>query len=338
MVSQKQPTILDVAKLANVSVATVSRVINQQGGVKKETEEKILQAIDELKYIRNAVARSMVMKETKTIGVIIPDINNPFFPLVVLGIEQKAREHGYFPILSSTNESEKVEKELINVFIERGVDGVIITTANEQGKYLKKLIDLQIPVVAVDRAIHHFEIDTVLVGNLEGAYQATRHLIQQGHRDIAIICGPLHTTPGHERYQGYKKALEEYGLPLNPEWIGQGDFRESSGFSITQEFSQLAQRPTAIFSSNNLMTIGCLKALQETDWLLGKDVSLIGFDDIEIATFINPKLTVVSRPMKNLGELAFQLLHERMRTKEPYSKRELILSPELKIRESCRLE
>jgi LacI family transcriptional regulator len=332
-----KPTIEDVAKLADVSTATVSRVINKKGGVRKKTEDKILNAIDELKYYPNAVARSMVRKETKTIGIIIPDIKNPFFPLVVAGIEQKAQEKGYFTILSNTNESPIAEEEIIKVFMERGLDGLIITTSDENGLHLKPLIDQNIPLVAVDRSINNFEIDTVLVGNIDGSYQATRHLILHGHENIAIVCGPQSTTPGYERYEGYKRALKEYNLTVKDEYVEEGNFKEESGYEIVKKLYSLKERPTAIFSSNNLMTIGCLKAMQDLGWKLGEEVSLIGFDDVDVATFIKPKLTVVSRPMQKLGEHAFNLLYERMNSTEEVSKKTHILSPELVIRESCDL-
>ncbi|WP_019121239.1 LacI family DNA-binding transcriptional regulator [Brevibacillus massiliensis] len=333
-----KPTIEDVAKRANVSTATVSRVINRQGGVREKTKARILAAIEELNYIPNAVARSMVKKTTNTIGIIIPDLNNPFFPLVVSGIEQKAREKGYFTILCNTNESAETETELLKILMERSVDGLIITTADEQGDHLQAVIDAKIPIVAVDRSIKRFEVDTVLVGNIDGAYQATRHLILQGHQKIAIICGPQNTTPGYERFVGYRRALEEYGLPLVPEYILEGDFREESGTRLTKELHSLAERPTAIFSSNNLMTIGCVKALMELRWKIGEEVAFIGFDDVDIATFINPPLTVVSRPMRKLGEVAFEILHERMAEGLDGAKRHYVLSPELNIRQSCRLK
>ncbi|MDQ0218087.1 LacI family transcriptional regulator [Peribacillus cavernae] len=332
-----KPTIEDVAKRAKVSIATVSRVINKQGGVRKKTEERIVKAINELGYIRSAVARSMKKKETNTIGIIVPDIRNPFFPSVVSGIERMARDKGYYTILSSTNESLIVEEEVVKIFIERGVDGVIITTANENGNHIKLLQEQGIPLVAIDRAIKRFEVDTVLVDNIKGSYQAVQHLILQGHKNIAIICGPQNTTPGFERLQGYKNALEEYNLPVNESFITNGDFMEESGYKATYKLFHLPKRPTAIFSSNNLMSIGCMKALMELEWKLGEEVSFIGFDDVEIATFITPKLSVVSRPMNALGEIAFQLLHDRIHSKESLPKREYLLSPELKIRESCRL-
>lgn len=334
---EHKPTIEDVARVANVSIATVSRVINNQSGVRRVTEERILNAINELGYIRSAVARSMKRKETNTIGIIVPDIKNPFFPLVVAGIEQKAREKGYYTILSSTNESPIVEEEIVKIFIERGVDGVIITTANENGEHIKLLQDQGIPIVAVDRAIKQFEVDTVLVDNVNGSHQAVQHLILQGHEKIAIICGPQETTPGYERFVGYKKALEDYNIPLKKEWIVQGDFMEMSGYKAAVELFHLPDKPTAIFSSNNLMTIGCVKAMMDLDWKLGEEVSFIGFDDVEIATFIKPKLSVVSRPMNTIGEIAFQLLYERINFKENMQKREYLLSPELRIRESCSL-
>lgn len=332
-----KPNIQDVARLANVSIATVSRVINNQGGVRKVTEDKILNAIKELGYIRNAAARTMKRKETNTIGVIVPDIKNPFFPLVMAGIEQKAREKDYFTILSSTNESSKVEEEIVKNFIERGVDGVIVTTANENGIHLKLLQEQGIPIVAVDRSIKNFEVDTVLVDNVKGSYQAIQHSILQGHEKIAIICGPQNTTPGLERYLGYKKALENYDIPLNDQYVIQGDFGEHSGYQAAKALYELEDKPTAVFSSNNLMTIGFLKALVDLNWKLGSEVSFIGFDDVDIATFLNPKLSVVARPMNAVGEIAFQLLHERISFKGTLPKREYLMSPELIIRESCRL-
>lgn len=334
----RKPTIEDVAKLALVSVATVSRVINQQGGVRKPTEERIQNAIEELKYIRSAVARSMVRKETKTIGVIIPDICNPFFPEVIAGIERKAIDKGYFTTLSSSSGSKNIEKNIIRHFIERGVDGVIITTSDESGEQFKSLIEAGIPVVAVDRAIKNYEVDTVLIGNREGAHEAVQHLIKQGHEKIAIICGPQDTTPGLERYRGYRQAMEEFGLCINDKWIGYGDFMEKSGFEITKGFSELVDRPTAIFSCNNLMTIGAIKAMTQLKWVLGEEVSFVGFDDIELATFTTPPLTMVSRPMRYLGELSFQLLLDRINEKEKNpQKREYILTPTLVVRGSCKL-
>lgn len=334
----RKPTIKDVAILANVSTATVSRVVNRQGGIKSKTEERVQKAIEQLSYIPNALARSMVRKQTNTIGVIIPDINNPFFPLLVSGIEQQARKKGYFTILCNSNESPEIESELIQVLLERSVDGLIITTADECGYQLQPVIDRMIPVVAVDRQIKNFEVDTVLVGNVDGAYQATRHLILQGHTKIAIIRGPQKTTPGYERFVGFQRALAEYNIDLDEGYVMEGDFREQSGYECTKKLFKLNEPPTAIFTSNNLITLGCLKALTEIGWVLGEQVGLIGFDDLDFAEFVNPPLTVVSRPMRQLGEAAFDLLYAQMTNQEDRPKRHYVLSPEIKIRQSCSLK
>lgn len=321
-----------------MSVATVSRVINDQGGVREETEEKIVKAIKELNYVRSAVARSMVRKETKTIAVIIPDICNPFFSEVVAGVERMAIEKGYFTMLSSSNESKKIEEKLVKNIIERGVDGVIVTTADESGAQLKALFDQHVPVVAVDRMIKNYQVDTVIIGNREGAYEAVRHLIQEGHERIAIIRGPQNTTPGLERYKGYIQALEEFDIEVSTELVGDGDFKEESGYELAKYFATLENPPTAIFSSNNLMSIGALKAVQEMNWELGKEISFLGFDDIEIATFTRPQITTVSRPMRQLGEVAFQLLYDRIHESDvgKRKQREFILTPHLNIRGSCK--
>ncbi|EIT84848.1 periplasmic binding protein/LacI transcriptional regulator [Fictibacillus macauensis ZFHKF-1] len=331
-------TIQDVARQAGVSIATVSRVINGQGGVRPKTEARIVQAIEELAYIRNAAARTMKSKATKTIGVVVPDISNPFFPLVMSGIEEKAREQGYIAFLSGTKESTVVEQNVLKSLIERGVDGVILTTADENGQHLTQFIEQDIPLVAVDRSLPHLEVDHVLVDNRKGAYQAIQRLILQGHERIAIICGPLSTTPGRDRLIGYKEALHDFHLSFNEAYVIEGDFSEQSGYDAVGQLYVLEEPPTAIFTCNNLMTTGCLKALDNLQWKLGRDVSVIGFDDIDLATFVQPKLTVVSRPMKALGELAFQLLHERIEMKQAIGKRSYQLSPELIIRESCMLK
>lgn len=334
----KKPTIHDVANKANVSVATVSRVINKLGGVKPNTEHDILKAIEELNYVRSAVARSMVRKETKTIGVIVPDILNPFFPEVLAGVEKMANERNYFTLLSSSHGSLEAEKQIIQHFIERGVDGVILTTANEEGSQLKPLIDANIPIVAIDREITKYPVDTVLTGNREGSYQAVKHLIELGHRDIAIITGPLDTTPGRERYKGYQQALKEAGIQVKDDFIGYGNFMENSGYALTNRFYRLEHKPTAIFSCNNLMSMGALKALRNLGWRVSEEVSFIGFDDIEIAAFIDPSLTMVSRSNMSLGSKAFQLLYDRMSDKnvEAMPKREIISIPELVIREASK--
>ncbi|CAM3791900.1 LacI family DNA-binding transcriptional regulator [Alkalicoccus chagannorensis] len=333
----KKATILDVAKEAGVSVATVSRVVNKQGGVKQETEARILAAIEKLDYVRNAIARSMVRKETKTIGVIIPDMTNPFFSKVISGIEQAALNDHYFTIISNSHESEAREEEILDHYLQRGVDGLVITTANETGHQLDAFMKSNIPVVAVDRQLKQYEVDTVLSGNREGSFEAVQHLIQEGFRRIAIIRGPQHTTPGLERFKGYLKALQMHGIHMEEELIVDGDFMEESGYQCIQRLYHMDHPPDAVFSSNNLMSIGAVKAMKDLNWEIGFEVGFSGFDDIEIATFMEPNLTMVSRNMEGLGEVAFKYLQRRMREPDPSRpKREYIMAPSLIVRESGR--
>lgn len=328
-----KPTIEDVAKEAGVSIATVSRVINKQGGVKEKTEDKIINAIKKTGYIQNAVARSMKVKKTNTIGIIIPDIENPFFPAVISAIENKAREKNLYTILSSTNESALTEGKIIGNFLERGVDGVIITTADKNNPNLELLLKQKIPTVAIDREINLPSVDNVLIDNVQGSYEAMAHILKNGHQKVGIICGPQNTTPGYERFLGYQKAMKEFGLELDEKLIYYGDFKDSSGSKAVKHFFELTERPTAIFSCNNLMTIGAIKELRALNWSLGSEVSFVGFDDIEIATFIQPSLTVVKRQMYELGEIAFDLLHEKIYSNRLDSKK-VMLTPSLEIRQS----
>ncbi|PRO67044.1 LacI family DNA-binding transcriptional regulator [Alkalicoccus urumqiensis] len=333
---KKKATILDVARKANVSSATVSRVVNAQGGVKPETEARIIKAIEELSYVRNAIARSMVRKETKTIGVIVPDITNPFFSQVISGVEEAAIQAGFFPIVTSTREDLLLEQQILTHYLERGIDGLIITTAQENGTHLNEFMKSSIPVVAVDRPLKQYDVDTVLSGNREGAFEAVSHLIEEGFKDIAIIRGPQNTTPGLERYKGYVKALEANGIPVQPDFVCDGDFMQGSGYEQVKNLYSQKRKPDAVFSSNNFMSLGAIRAMRELDWKIGRDIGFAGFDDIEVATFMEPALTVVSRRMKHLGAIAFQYLENRMEKKGESAKREYILSPSLVIRDSSK--
>lgn len=326
-------TIKDVAKLSGVSIATVSRVINGMGGVRPKTEMRILNAITELNYSPNRLASSMVKKRSYTIGVIVPDIANPFFPEVVKGIEMRAREYGFTTILCNTDESVEEEYRILNVLRERRVDGMIITTASEQKSPLLHMKFEEIPVVLLDRYIEGCSYDGVVVDNKTGAYTAVKHLINEGHHRIGLIAGPWDVTPGRERTKGYEKALRDFGIQIDKKYMLEGDFREESGYQCGNELLSLNEPPTAIFSSNNLMTLGLLKCIHNRGIRLGKEITVVGFDDLDVATFIEPPLTVVSRPMRKMGEVAAELLIERIDGVEADQPRKIVLVPQLLIRQ-----
>lgn len=330
-------TIKDVARLARVSISTVSRVQNGSANVRPETRERILQAFRQLDYEPNAVARSMIKKTTQSIGVIIPDITNPFFPAVIKGIEDLARKLGFSTILCNTDESVEDERKALQILRQKRVDGLIITAADEKGLHIKKAAGDGLPVVLVDRLVEEGNLDAVLIDNVFGAYQAARHLILQGHKKLGVIAGPQNLTPGRDRLQGFKKALREYGVQIEERYMKFGDFREESGYVLGRQLLEAPSRPTAIFACNNLMTIGLIRAILGSGLRIGVDIAVVGFDDIEIATMLNPPITVVTRPMYKMGSLAFELLMERIEGNGPEEGRKVILIPELVVRGSCRL-
>lgn len=325
-------TIKDVAKRAGVSVATVSRVVNRLGGVKADTEKRILRAMEELRYVPNALARSVASQKTRLISMIIPDIRNPFFAAVYTGASQIARSHTYMIMLGDSGGDVKLEEELLRTSLEHRASGIILTPVHEKPAWLGR-IPLDLPVCLVDRNLTDFECDKVLIDNQSGAYDATRLLLQNGHTRIGIISGPLDSTPGKQRFDGYVRCLQDIGLPLEKELVRFGDFREASGYRFGMELLQMEHPPTAILSCNNLMTMGMLEAVNASGLQIGKDIAIVGFDDIPIATLMNPKLTVVSRPMQEMGELAAKLLLERIETPDkPF--REIVMRPHLIVRGS----
>ncbi|EPZ43129.1 LacI family DNA-binding transcriptional regulator [Alicyclobacillus acidoterrestris] len=325
-------TIKDVAKRAGVSIATVSRVVNRLDGVKPDTERKILQAMEELRYVPNVLARSVASQKTNLISMIIPDINNPFFPKVYTGASQVTRSHAYTIMLGDSGGDVELEEALLRTTLEHRASGIILTPAQEVSPWLT-MIPLEVPVCLVDRQLADFECDKVLIDNQSGAYDATKLLLDNGHIKIGIISGPLDSTPGKQRFDGYAKCLQESGISLDPSLIKIGDFREESGYLLGIELLQMDQPPTAILSCNNLMTMGMIEAINTSGLRIGEDIAVVGFDDIPIATVMNPKLTVVSRPMQEMGEWAAKLLLERIEKPEK-AFREIVMRPHMIIRGS----
>lgn len=305
-------TINDIAKAANVSIATVSRVINNSGYVKKETRDKIYQIIKENNFVPSAVARNLSTKDTSTIGVVIPDIGNEFFASIISGINEVAEQNGYNIFLLATNESVEKEESLIKTVESQRLKGVIITPVSEQNsktsEYLLHLESKGIPVILVDRDITGFNFNGVYVDNVKGTYDGVTALIEAGHKDIAIITGPDTSKPGKERLEGYQMALKDNNIPMKKEYIAVGDFKIDMAYIRTKELLSLPTPPSAIFTSNNLTTLGCLKYLVEYKYQIGKDISIIGFDDIEALNVINYNVSVIKRDAKQQGQMAMQLM------------------------------
>jgi LacI family transcriptional regulator len=300
--------IQDVATRAGVSAATVSRFLR---GRRVRSEDAIRRAVEELGYWPTAAARSLRSGVHYAIAVVVPDVTNPFFAALVKGIESVFRPGPYSVFLANTDESSEVEDAIVADVVRR-VDGIILAPATEQEETPLRAREAGVPVVFVDRELEGSEFDSVLVDNAGGAQAAAAHLVSLGHRRIGVISGPLNTTPGRRRHQGFVEELERRGVELAEGCAQIADFRESGGHEAMLRLLALGERPTAVFSANNLMTIGALKALTQMGVRLPDEMSLVGFDDLDLATLIAPALTVVERPTVEQGIMAAHLLQGRL--------------------------
>ncbi len=332
-------TIKDVAKKAGVSVMTVSRVINGKKNVREDTREKVLKAIEELGYIPNSIARSLTLKKTATIGLVISDITNPFFTTIVRGVEDTAISKHFTVILCNTDENPEKESMYVEVLARNKVDGVIFTSASGKKAPLKSLFIRNIPLVLIDRTIEGLEdVDIVRGDSISGAYMLTKHLIDLGHRRIGIIVGSKAISTAVDRVEGYKRALKDSNIPIDESLIRineKSKFSKEDGYRLTKELRNMENSPTAIFGGNNLMAIGAILAIRELGLSIPDDISLVSFDDIESLSEVYPFLTVVKQPAYTMGVLATELLIRRIENKDKIKeKREILLKPELIIRRS----
>jgi DNA-binding LacI/PurR family transcriptional regulator len=324
--------IKDVATRAGVSVATVSRVLNQNPRVKPHLRERVLQAMAELDYRPSGIARNMRNQSARVIGLIISDIQNPFFTALVRAVEDVAYENQYTVLLCNSDEDPQKEQLYADVLSTERVAGVIIVPTSRDSCI--PLLSRHIPVVMADRKVAGPATDSVTLDNIGGAYQATAHLIGLGHRRIGLVAAPLHVSVGLERRQGYEKALREHGIPLDESVIRTGNFKESGGYRAASELLDLDPRPTAIFAINNLMTMGTLQAIHERGLRIPEDISVIGFDDMPWLPLLVPPLTAVRQPVYQIGAEAARLLFRRMREGPQKPVETIVLQPELIIRGS----
>ena len=310
----KPMNIREIAKCIGVSSTTVSRVLNNSGYVKEETRRKVLEAVQEYNYVPSAIARNLSIQDNKSIGAIIPDIENEFFSKMISGISEVADDYQYNIVFLGTNETQSKEHDFLNVVQSQRLKGVIITPISENDAYTKnrllKLEESGIPVVLVDRDLRGARFDGVFVDNQGGAYEGVMELIKAGHEKIAIICGPETSKPGKDRRQGFLMAMEDSGLPIPEEYIACGDFKIDKAYECAKKLLELPDPPTAIFTSNNQSTLGCLKYLTEVGLRLGQDISVLGFDDIDALKMIDYKISVIDRDARQQGREAMKLLLE----------------------------
>ena len=331
-------TIKDVARQARVSVGTVSNVLSESVSVGAELRERVYAAIEKLDYHPNYVARSLKANSTKTLGLIISDITNPFFPQVVRGAEDCAFKNGYLLITFNTDDQIEREKQVLSVLRSRRVDGVLLVVApgaDGDVTHIRNTVESGIPIVCLDRIPLGIPLDSISVNNIKGAQVCVRHLITQGHRRIGIITGSLSLQTARDRLEGYRAALRENGIEPEPDLIVEGNFRQETGYRLGKNLLLQQRRPTALFVSNGTMTIGVIRALNETGLKCPADVAIASFDDLPLADVFKPHLTAVAQPAYQIGYEGTELLIGRLQRKITSRKRvSMRLDPELKIRES----
>lgn len=328
-------TINDVAVEADVSIATVSRVIHNKPHVRPEVRERVLEAINRLGYQPSRVARSLRAQKSSIIGVIITDVQNTFFTNLARAVEDVAYKNKYAVFLCNSDENPQKEEFYLEIMRAENVAGIIISPTHESDIPVANLVEAGIPVVCVDRQLVDTDVDTVLVDNVSGSRRLIRHLIQDhGHERIAIITGPQDSTTGRQRLEGYQKALVEAGLPLEDEFIKVGSFKEDWGYSSAQTLLALNKLPTAIFAANNLLARGAIRAIFERGLNVPDDVALVAFDEIEWADICRPTLTYVKQSSYELGKVSAELIYKRING-DLGPVHTIILSPELQIGDSC---
>ena len=329
-------TIKEIAARAGVSIGTVSNVISGSRRVSPSLKDRVSAAIRELDYCPNHVARSLKVKQTNMLGMIIPDITNPFFPEVMRGAEDASRQRRYLLVTANTDERVEREQNVVSVLRSHRVDGFLIAIAPGQGTmdHLRNASEAGTPIVFLDRAPPGIGLDSVTIDNVKGAQDGVRHLLRSGHRDIAIITGSLALEIGRARLAGYEAALNEAGIKIRRSLILEGDFREESGYRLGKEILVRQHRPTALFVCNGVMTLGVLQALDETGVRCPQDLAIATFDDLPFGRAFHPRLTCIAQPTYELGFKGASLLIDRIEGKHSGGPVEIQLASELRIRES----
>lgn len=310
-------TIKDVAKKAGVGLGTVSRVLNNHPSVSEETKKKVLDAIKELDYNPNAIARSLKIKSTKSIGVMIPDISSAFYSDIVRGIEDVANKYKYNIILLNTDLKREKEKEALVMLKEKKVDGILFISNTINEKLKRDFKSINIPLVLVATKDENGEFYSITIDNENAAYTATEYLIKLGHKRIGIIAGKKDDpNAGIPRIEGYKRALKENGLKVEEELIFYGDYKFKSGFQNMLKILKLKDKPTAIFAASDTMAVGAASCAMQHGFNVPKDFSLIGFDGIELAEYFYPPITTIKQPRYEMGAKGMEKLLKLIRGEE----------------------
>ncbi len=327
-------TIRQIAKKANVSIGTVSHVINETANVREKLRIRVLDAIRSLGYQPSQLARGLRRNQTSMLVMMIPDVTNPFFPAVIRGVEDVAFQYKYRLVLCNSDNDHRKESLYLNEMQSYRPAGwlVIPSVDSDMATHFSAKTSGP-PVVCLDRQAQGWNGDVVLVANEAGAYSATRHLLRMGHRQLAVITGPLHLENAVERLNGFKRALSEANVPIDANYIQEGRFERSSGHVAAKRLLCMLPRPTAIFACNDLMALGALLAAREVGLHCPDEISIVGFDNLDFAEFTAPPLTTVHQPGYQLGATAARLLADRIVGSREAPQR-IVLPTELRMRNS----
>jgi len=329
-------TIKDVAQHAGVSVTTVSHVINNTRVVSAEGRERVEQAVRALGYVPNAMARSLKSNNTATLGMLIPNSSNPYFAEIVRAVEDRCFNAGYTLVLCNTDDEPRRQSVYLQVLAERRIDGLIVVSTGtvDDHSLATQLQGLRIPTVLVDREIADPSCDLVETAHMQGGLLAGRHLLSLGHQRIACIGGPEGVMSSEQRVEGWRMALAERGVVLRAEeLLWRGGFTSQGGYEAMLAILRTADKPSAVFVCNDLMAIGALRAAHEAGVAVPDELSIVGFDDIELSSYTSPALTTVAQPKTQIGALAVDMLLERVSGKR-HEPCKVVLQPELRVRAS----
>ncbi|SDD02944.1 transcriptional regulator, LacI family [Melghirimyces thermohalophilus] len=335
----KNVTIKEVAQRAGVSISTVSRVLNRSKPVSDGLKKRILQAVEETGYMPNAVARSMIQKKTGVIGVIIPEIFNPYFSGLVQGIEHVAKEHQSYIMLAVSEKKPRRESELLRIFQARQMDGVILAAARVERSLKEALDRLSVPYVVIGQRLAEKAAPCVYLNNRRAAFEVTSHLLDCGYQNLGIISGPLwDLASGRERLEGFQEALKKRGQPLRAEWVVERQgFHLQDGYEGMKSILQAPQRPDAVFCACDRMAAGALQYLKESGIPVPKGMALAGFDDEELASIVNPRLTTIRHSPFEMGFKAATLLVNQLEDPS-IAGGDITIPHQLVVRESTSLD
>lgn len=332
--SLRSATIKDVARAAGVSVATVSRVVNDSGPVSEETRRRITEVAAELRYTPNSAARSLSTRRTHAIGVLLPDLYGEFFSEVIRGIDQAAQRRGYH-ILVSSSHADRTQVEAAIRAMQGRVDGLILMSPDVDATALDANLHHGLPVVLLNCRVDGTAHASLTVDNYRGAFDMVRHLLEHGHRRVAMITGPERNHDALERLRAYRDALAEAGLPESARCELAGDFLETTGYEAARRLAALDPRPTALFCANDMTALGALSALREAGLRVPEDVAVAGFDDIPIARYANPPLSTVHVNISELGTKAADALLGVVHGQQESDDHHEVMPTTLVLRDSC---